>query len=100
MSIVSDVETIDDQYCFSLHHAGRDFVLFVFRTEHEARIARDALRQIAQHAVAILPAAEAGTGEQAATEAETSDGDNEAQAGAAPGGGHPEPVATSPFLGR
>ena len=98
MSIVTEIETVDDQYCFCLRHAGRDIVLFAFPTEKEARIASDALRQIAQHAVAILPAAEVGTNDQTAAEAENSNRNDEVQTGAAPESGRP--VATSPFLGR
>jgi hypothetical protein len=100
MSIVTEIETVDDQYCFCLRHAGRDIVLFAFRTEKEAQIASDALRQIAQHAVAILPAADAERDASTAPEPEASVEDDEAGIGTVPETESPKPVATSPFLGR
>ena len=100
MSVVTEIETVDDQYCFCLRHAGRDLVLFAFRTEQEARIASDALRQIAQHAVAILPPMEADTGGQTAIAANAVDEDDEAQTDTATDTGSRGAVSTSPFLGR
>ena len=99
MSIVTEIETVDGDYCFCLRHAGRDLVLFAFRTEAEARIASDALRQIARHAVAIVPAAE-GNPNQPAAEVKTLDEEDEAQSDAAAETASPRTVATSPFLGR
>ena len=95
MRSVTDIETIDDQYCFCLRCGSRDIALFVFRTEEEARLASDALQQIAQHAVEILPPAEADTdGQDAATQEQT--GAPDADKAGAEG---PETVAASPFPG-
>ncbi len=100
MNAVTEIETIDGQYCFCLRAYGRDLVLFAFRTEAEARIASDALRQIAQHSVAILPAAEAGATGQPAAEPGTVTGNEETQDDAAAEPESSKPVTTSPFLGR
>lgn len=57
MTVVTEIETVDGDYCFTLRDDGQDFVLFGFPTEAEANVARDAIRQIVQHASVILPIA-------------------------------------------
>jgi hypothetical protein len=55
--VVTEIETVDGEYCFSLRAGGQDFVLFGFSTKAEADVARTALRQIVQHASVVLPIA-------------------------------------------
>jgi len=90
MKVVTEIETVDGQYCFCLRNGERDLVLFVFRTEKEAQIASDALCQIAEHAVDILPA----------TETRASDGNGHTQTDAGAEDENTEVAADSPFLER
>ena len=100
MSIVTDIETVDDQYCFCLRLGEKDRVLFAFRTEKEALIAADALRQIEQHAVDILPAADANAGDRTPAETDAVESDDGVQSDTAATTENPGKAATSPFLGR
>ncbi|HTT84659.1 MAG TPA: hypothetical protein VMF67_14365 [Rhizomicrobium sp.] len=100
MNIVTDIETIDGQYCFCLREGRRDLALFVFRTEREAKIASDALRQIGEHAVAILPPADSNTDGQSGVKEETADVPDAGETGAATSTVKSESAGTSPFLGR
>jgi hypothetical protein len=100
MRVVTDIETVDGQYCFCLRVAGRELVLFVFQTEKEAQIASDALCQIAERAVDILPAAEGDTNDKPASEAEAGDGDTSMQGSADAEVDKPDAGTGSPFLGR
>lgn len=96
MTGITEVETVDGDYCFSLRDAGgQDFVLFGFSTEAEANIARDALRQIVQHASVVLPIAQSPppAPDEDAAPAEEPDGGDGSDSASLDG----TPEATSPF---
>ncbi len=43
MTGVTEIETVDEEYCLSLRGTDCDFMLFAFPTEAEAAIARKSL---------------------------------------------------------
>jgi hypothetical protein len=91
MTRVSEIETVDNEYCFSLRDpGGQDFVLFGFATEAEAEIARKAIGQIVQRASVIVPIA---PGPPAAAD---KPGDSE-DGGEAPEDANENTAPTSPF---
>ena len=100
MKNVTDIELVDGEYCFCLRYGNEDLVLFAFRTEKEAQIAADALSQIAEHAVAILPAAKADHSQESSETEATEPEQEPARAIAAADTDDTRREATSPFLGR
>ena len=95
MTGVTEIETVDGDFCFTLRDSGgQDLLLFGFATEAEANIARNAIRQIVQHATVVLPIAQnpPAPGEGAAPAEEADDGDDSDSV-------RPDetPEATSPF---